>query len=206
MDRLEYAFVIFFITLGPIKCMAPFLQLTANFDARTKRSLALRGSLIAALVGLFIVFVGNSLREKWQIGQPDLMITFGILLLISALQQLTHAEHASESGAPPTDPAGLALSPIAFPIIITPYGIAALLLFAAVAEDREVFLTGVFGLFLALMAVNAAAMIFARQILFVVRPQILRAFGWVLGVLQASLAVYAIMSGLRLGFPTMAAG
>ncbi|MXO58574.1 MarC family protein [Altererythrobacter salegens] len=199
MDRLDYAFVIFFITLGPIKCLAPFLHTTANFDAPTKRMLAFRGTIIATIVGLFIVYIGNSMREKWGVGRPDLLVTFGILLLLSALEMLRSAQHPEPAEAPPESPKGLALSPIAFPIIITPYGIVALLVFAAVAENQVAFLEGVFGLFIGIMILNFFAMIFAKQILGFIRPQVLQAIGWVLSVLQASLAVTALMSGLRLG-------
>jgi len=199
MDRLDYAFVIFFVTLGPLKCMGPFLRVTARFDAATKSRIALKGTLIATAVGLFIVFVADSLRTRWGIGQPDLMITFGILLLLSALEQLRSAEHPHAAPAPPEDAKGMALSPVAFPIVITPYGIVALLLFAAVAESRQSFLIGVFGLFLLIMVMDYLSMVFARQVLGVLRPQVLQAVGWVLAVLQASLAVYAILSGLRLG-------
>lgn len=199
MDRLDYAFIIFFVTLGPIKCLVPFLRVTAKFDQPTKRSIALKGTIVASIVGLFIVFVGNLMRTKWGISSPDLYVTFGILLLISSLQQLSAAQHHPPAEEPPDDPKGVAMSPIAFPTIITPYGIAALLTFAAVAADRRSFLIGVGVLYLGIMVMNYLSMIFARQIVGFIRPQVLQAIGWVLAVLQASLAVYAITDGLRIG-------
>jgi hypothetical protein len=42
-------------------------------------------------------------------------------------------------------------------------------------------------------------MIFAGPILRTITPQALQPFGWVMAVLQASLAVLALMQGLRLG-------
>lgn len=199
MDRLEYAFVIFFITLGPIKCLVPFIRTTAHFDEKTKRSLAVKGTLIASVVGLFILLVGNGLRSNWGIAQPDLLITFGVLLFVAAMQQLANAQSHPAPADPPSEPQGLAMSPIAFPTIITPFGIVALLTFAAVAEARQSFLLGICVIFLVMMVLNLLAMMFARQILGFIRPQVLQAFGWLLAVLQASLAIHAIMSGLRMG-------
>ncbi len=199
MDRLEYAFVIFFITLGPIKCIGPFLHETARFDGPTRQKVALKGTLMATVVGLFIVFVADALRAKWEIARPDLLVTFGVLLLVASLQQLSAATGHQHSTEPPESPKGVALSPVAFPIIITPYGIVALLMFAAVVESTRTFLFGVFGLFLLIMLLNYLAMVFARQIVGFVRPQVLQAIGWVFAVLQASLAIHALLYGLRTG-------
>jgi multiple antibiotic resistance protein len=200
MDRLQYVFVIFFLTLGPIKIFGPFLHLTANFDEASKRRLARRGAVIATVVGLCVVFLGNRMREKWGIERPDLLVTFGILLLISALKQLDSAQHPHpQEHSPPAETRNLAFSPVAFPMIITPYGIVAMLLFAAVSPDRQSFLLGAFGVFAGIMVLNYLAMMFAGPILRTITPQALQAFGWVMAALQASLAVAALMQGLRLG-------
>jgi multiple antibiotic resistance protein len=200
MDKLQYVFVIFFVTLGPIKLFGPFLHLTANFDERSKRRLARRGTMIATVVGLCSVFLGNTLREKWGIERPDLLVTFGILLLISALHQLGSAEHPQPpQPSPPAGTRHLSFSPVAFPMIITPYGIVAMLLFAAVAPSTQSFLLGTFGVFAGIMLLDYLGMIFAGPILRTITPQALQVFGWVLAVLQASLAVLALMQGLRLG-------
>jgi multiple antibiotic resistance protein len=127
-----------------------------------------------------------------------LLITFGILLLISSLEALRAAQSPAARPDPPESPVGLALSPLAFPVIITPYGIAALLLFAAVAQGRT-FVIGTFGLFALIMLLNYLSMTFARPILAVLKPQVLQVIGWILGVLQLSAAVFAITVGLKDG-------
>jgi multiple antibiotic resistance protein len=198
MDRLEFVAIIFFVTLGPLKTIGPFAQLTRNFEAKIRHSLAIRSTLIASITGLFIIFIANVMRVQWGIGRPELLITFGILLMISSLEALRAAQSPAARPDPPESPAGLALSPLAFPVIITPYGIAALLLFAAVAQGQT-FIVGTFGLFLLVMLLNYLSMVFARPILAVLRPQILQVIGWILGVLQLSAAVFAITVGLTDG-------
>ena len=148
MNDLSFVLVIFFVTLGPIKVIAAFAQLTSQLPDGERRALALRSTLIATAVGFLILFIGDNLRQNWQIASPDLLLTGGLLLLIGALEAVKNAQHAPAPGAPPTSAKGLAMSPVTFPIIITPYGIVALLLFAAVAGDTRTFLTGVFGIFL----------------------------------------------------------
>jgi multiple antibiotic resistance protein len=198
MDRLEYISIIMFVTLGPLKVVGPFTQLTARFDASVRRGLALKATLVSTLTGLFIVFGADIMRSQWRVGTADLLVTFGILILLAAMHDLKSAEEGAPTQDPPSDPKGLAMSPIAFPTIITPYGIAALLVFAAVAEENGNLL-GLLEVFGVLMVLNFLAMVFSRQVLAVVRPQLLRAIGWVLSVLQASLAVAAISKGLSEG-------
>lgn len=198
MDRLEYIAIIMFVTLGPLKVVGPFTQLTARFDANVKQSLALKATLVATLTGLFIIFGADAMRSQWGVGTADLMVTFGILILLASLHDLKSAQEAAHPVEPPSDPKGLAMSPVAFPMIITPYGIAALLVFAAIAPEFG-YLIGLLTIFGTLMVLNYLAMVFSRQVLAVARPQLLRAIGWVLAVLQASLAVAAITKGLNEG-------
>ncbi|WP_159832501.1 MarC family protein, partial [Novosphingobium sp. TCA1] len=156
-----------------------------------------KAAVLATIVGLIIIFIGDNMREKWGIEREDLLVTGGLLLLIGALDSIKSAQHPHEKEAPPQSPDGLALSPVTFPIIITPYGIVALLLFAAVAGNTQTFVMGVFAIFLGMMIADYLAMIFSGPILRFVRPGSLMAFGWLVSVLQAALAVHAILSGLR---------
>lgn len=197
MNDLSFVLIIFFVTLGPIKVIPAYAQLTSQLSESDRRGLAIKATLLATAVGFLILFLGDKLRQNWQIGSADLLLTGGVLLLIGALEAVKNAQHAPPPGAPPTSVKGLALSPGTFPIIITPYGIVALLLFAAVASDTQTFLIGVFGIFLGMMVADCLAMIFARQLLGFIRIGTLMAFGWLVAVLQAALAIHAFMSGLQ---------
>lgn len=197
MNDLSFVLIIFFVTLGPIKVIPAYAQLTREIPAGDRRALAIKATLLATAVGFLILFLGDKLRANWQIGSADLLMTGGILLLIGALDAIKNAEHRPGAQEPPQSTKGLALSPVTFPIIITPYGIVALLLFAAVAGDTQTFLIGVFGIFLGMMVADCLAMIYARQLLGFIRIGTLMAFGWLIAVLQAALAIHAFMTGLQ---------
>ncbi|WP_313330893.1 MarC family protein [Sphingobium yanoikuyae] len=197
MNDLSFVLIIFFVTLGPIKVIPAYAQLTREISAGDRRALAIKATLLATAVGFLILFLGDKLRANWQIGSADLLMTGGILLLIGALDAIKNAEHRPDAQEPPQSTKGLALSPVTFPIIITPYGIVALLLFAAVAGDTQTFLIGVFGIFLGMMIADCLAMSYARQLLGFIRIGTLMAFGWLIAVLQAALAIHAFMTGLQ---------
>ena len=197
MNDLSFVLIIFFVTLGPIKVIPAYAQLTSQLSESDRRGLAIKATLLATAVGFLILFLGDKLRQNWQIGSADLLLTGGVLLLIGALEAIKNAQHRPDAQEPPQSAKGLALSPVTFPIIITPYGIVALLLFAAVAGDTQTFLIGVFGIFLGMMVADSLAMIYARKLLGFIRIGTLMAFGWLIAVLQAALAIHAFMTGLQ---------
>jgi multiple antibiotic resistance protein len=92
----------------------------------------------------------------------------------------------------------LALTPLAFPTIVTPYGTATLIVLMTTMQTLEqegvlLVLTGV------ILLLNWVAMIFARPILRLLAVP-LKLIGWVLGVLQVALALQLIyLAFLNLG-------
>ena len=75
----------------------------------------------------------------------------------------------------------MAFTPLTFPTIITPYGLAVLSLFLAAETTSYDF--AIFGIFLTMMVINLLAMLFAHQIRQLVRLHNLRIFGTVVGIL-----------------------
>jgi multiple antibiotic resistance protein len=84
---------------------------------------------------------------------------------------------------------------LTFPLIVTPYGIAALI--AVFAAGREATPTQIYVLLGVVMLLNLLTMLFVRQIM---RPPVLlvlQLVGAVLGILQVALAVQIVIRGLR---------
>jgi multiple antibiotic resistance protein len=102
----------------------------------------------------------------------------------------------AESGPQEYEPSlKLAVSPLAFPTIVTPYGIAAVIICMALTPD---FLTrgAIFGALLGLMVLNLVAMLFARPALsYAGMP--MQIVGIVLGIIQVALGLQIIVMGLR---------
>ena len=128
---------------------------------------------------------------------PALHIAAGIVLLLVALQSLL-ASYSPPSEAPEPHPRRLnfILSPLVYPIILSPYGIATFILILASKYTVGLYSDlMVVGMFLAVMAVNLVVMWFARTI---VRygGSFLLILGAVFGVLQVALAIKMILDAL----------
>ena len=83
------------------------------------------------------------------------------------------------------------------PIILTPYGVAAVLLFMAAREGDGGFVLKVLGALAAVMALNLAMLLNAGRVLRVFGASPVRVAGWVFAVLLAVLAVQAVVEPVR---------
>src|SRR5262249_28092638 len=84
---------------------------------------------------------------------------------------------------------------VAFPIVVTPYGIAAVI--ALLVNSPDLPRTGaVMAILVVVMLLNLLAMLYARRIMAGAFILALQIFGAVLGVLQVALAVQFTLRGL----------
>lgn len=193
-------FFMLFLMIGPIQILVPFVTMTRGSEPRFRRRLATRAILFSAAALALAGMLGRVILENFDISLPVLAITGGIILFLVALQTVLH-QSAGVPGPPqeygqPTD-LSLALTPLAFPIIVTPYGIAAVIVFATLAtgrHDQEITVAGIVWLILVL---DWLAMLFAETILRWTGTA-LQVFAVVLGVTQAALGLQVILHNLHL--------
>jgi multiple antibiotic resistance protein len=193
-------FTIFFITLGPLKILGPFAQRTHGLDDATVRQIAVRAFLIATISAIAGGFLGAALLANWRVSIGAMIIAGGIVFLLVGLRQLLEQyepPHAPDANMPalPASPTSAALK-LLFPIVLTPFGIAAVIVLLALSTEsgRTAIIVG---MVVVVMLLNLIAMLFARRILVGVTIVVLQILGAVLGILQAGLAVQIILRGLR---------
>lgn len=188
-------FTAFFVMLGPVKIIAPFAKFTAGMEEGAARRLALEATGIACAGGIVAAIFGQRILASWDISLNALRLAAGLVLLLVALRA-TLDQYAPPQEAPTAEGRGnLAFSPLAFPMILTPYGLAILILILAVfgGLERD---AAVFAIFLLVMLLDLAVMWFARAIMRRGR-WILALFGAVLVVMQVALAIELILDALR---------
>lgn len=193
---LGIVFTAFFLMLGPIKIFVPFVQATIGMEQAEARRVALKAVGYASVIGVVAALLGQRILVSWGISLPALHLAAGVILMLVALRNMialyAPSQDMSKSTTPPSNPA---LAPLAFPTILSPYGIAIFILFLAVSRDLlNDFI--IFGIFLAVMLLNLLSMRYAQAI--VKRGGTLFAIlGAVIGVLLVALAVQMILDALR---------
>ncbi|MEM1170956.1 MAG: MarC family protein [Cyanobacteria bacterium P01_H01_bin.35] len=197
---ISSVFTIFFLTIGPLKIVPTFVSLTANADDTLRKKMAFRGFWISTLVVILTALFGIGLLDKYGIPISALLMAAGIVLFLVALRMvMAQYGSAAPPPSPPENPSlDLVVTPLIFPTILTPYGVAIVMLIMSILKKvvgNEVL---VLGLLVLVMVFNLLNMLYARQILKVLKPSILKVLGLVLGIIQLSLAISWIFTAIRM--------
>lgn len=195
---LGAVFTLLFITLGPLKLLGPFAQLTHGVDDSTVRKIASRAFLIALAAVVLGGFAGRELMLNWNISVPGMELAGGVIFFLVGLRivmQQYQPDHAS-LGPLPAQPLAAAMR-FTFPNVVTPYGIAALIVLLANSRTDSTRTVAILALVVGIMLLNLLAMRYARQIMAGFTVIVLQVLGAVLGVLQVALAVEMLLRGLR---------
>ena len=199
------ALIFFFLTLGPLKAIAPFAQLTQGTDPAFRRAVAWRATAIATIVVLAVALLGDLVLENWHVSVAAVVITGSISLFCQALQLIMQPLAAAPSPTPqaagqPPPSLEIASFPLAIPALVTAPGIAAIAAFMAIAGSDWTQRGIVLAALLVIMGLNLATLLNIEVISRHGSPLAQRVFGWVLAVLQAALAAQYLINGLvRLG-------
>ena len=193
----QQIFLFFFLTLGPIKIIGPFARTTQGAGVLLAHRIAWRAILFASLTLLLAALVGESFIERYDMPLPILALAGGVVLFLVALQTVLQqfTPPARSEGEAATATLSAAITPIAFPIVVTPYGIAALIIFVALSPDWQGRLNVAF-ILLGIMLLNLVAMLLARHILRFLGV-FLQILGAVLGIIQVALGLQIILNSLR---------
>ncbi len=184
------AFLLFFIMLGPIKVIGPFASAAKGLPGPAMRALALKAfamSLVAVVGG---GFVGKVLLGNWQIPVAVMELAGGLIFTLAALQMVMH-QYDTAPAEKPTPPG---LIQLVFPVNVTPYGMAAVIVLLSLALDVSRVGT-LLVIALAVLVLNLLAMLVARSVIhWIALP--LQILGAVLGVQQVALGLKILIDGL----------
>jgi multiple antibiotic resistance protein len=191
-------FTLFFVMLGPLKILGPFAQRTR--DIPDPGRIAWHAFVLATLGAITGGFLGTLLLDKWHVSFPALTLGGGIIFFLVAVQQLLaqyrpRGSTASQADEPlPASPLAAALQ-LVFPIVLTPYGIAAVIALLA-RSDSNTRTVSILVMLVLIMVINFLAMLFARRILVGIVPVLLQLLGAVMAILQLALSIQFILWGL----------
>lgn len=202
MSQLSYVFIIFFLTLGPLKVIPIFYRLSYNATDSFRKKLAFRTTILSSTIIFIIAILGRLILSQWDISRPALLISGGLLLLISAIQMLL--QFKLPKPLPLNNPSPiegtiipLSISPLSIPTIITPYGVVAILVTTSQAQGNPQRQLVIFAMLLLIVILNWLGMVLAKNIIETINIVTLLIVGWVFAVLQTGLAVDLMIEGFK---------
>ena len=197
---LKNVIVILFLSIGPLGIIPAFAKLTANADSKLKNRIAFRGFWISTITILAVALIGQGMIANYRVSLNALLTATGLILAIVAVRSILAAYGSKQNADSEAEKPALAmaLSPLSFPTILPPFGIAIVLLIMIVGTRLDANVNLILGIIVILMVLNFICMLSARAILKVLRPQFLQVVGVVLSVIKLGIGITWIYGGIAL--------
>jgi multiple antibiotic resistance protein len=193
---LAKVFLFFFIMLGPLKVLGPYVAITHAIPDAERRGIPWKVTLIATIAVLVGGYVGARLMRNWDI-TPGVMEFAGAIVFFLVALRMVLAQYAEPLAASPAPVPATPVMRLVFPVVVTPYGVATVITLMVMSADGSR-MVGILAMVLLVMVLNLLTMLFAHAIMRWITPLPLQVLGAVLGILQVALALQ-IMVGLVQG-------
>ena len=200
MEQVLNNFIFFFAVIDPIGTVPVFLAVTAGYDTKDSRKIALQAIFLSTMILLFFLAAGELILDALQIPLPAFQIAGGIVLLLFALTMIFGESKPDEEIRLAKNTNEVAVFPLAVPSIASPGAMLAAVLLtdnSRYSLEEQVFTA------LAMVAVLLVALT-----LLLISPWINRMIGRngasvvsrVMGLILSSIAVANILEGISVYF------
>jgi multiple antibiotic resistance protein len=196
------AFTTFFATVSPVDVAALFAALSAAATPKQRRSMAVKGTLIATILLLLFTLFGAEVLRWMGITLPALKTAGGVLLLLMSIDMvfarpsgMTSTTVAETSEAATKN--DISVFPLATPLIAGPGALGAAVLLTAETEGDLVLQATVVAALLVVMAITLALLLIAAQVHRFLGVTGQNVITRVVGILLAALAVQFLFDGVR---------
>lgn len=191
----------FFATIGPLDVAAVYAGLTATETPRRRRSMAIRGTLIAASILVVFAIVGEYLLASLGISLAALRTGGGILLLLIGIDMVFARTSGGTSTTEEEEQEAMgkrdiSVFPLATPLIAGPGAMGAVILLMANSEGNLVLQATVIGSLLTIILLTFSMLLLASKIQQLFGITGMQVVTRIFGVLLSALAVQFIFDGI----------
>lgn len=184
-------FTLFFIMLGPLRFIDTYTSLTADVPQGVRKKLAFKTGLISIVALILSSLIGAKLIGSWNIMPQVLLLTVGLIFFIVALSPVIHGQVRILGKIETLTPDELALH-----LVITPHGMAALIVLLSVSHNIQRVLM-IFSCLLLVMIINTLFMAFVKPGKETQKSLFSKILSAVLGTMQFALSIQIIMTSLN---------
>lgn len=188
--------------LDPIGSVPVYLEATKRFDQRQKRKVAIRASVIAFLILLFFIVVGQVILEGMAVTLDAFQISGGVILFLFALTMIFGEGKPEREKHMIKDYKHVIIFPVAIPSIASPGAIMAVVLMT----DNHIYSIEEQAITTSLVLVVVLATMLLLLMASFVQKRIgeygITVISKIMGLILAAYAVQSILSGLK-GFFNM---
>lgn len=186
-----------FAVIDPIGTVPVYLEATKQFDKVHKRKIAIQASVVAFLILLFFIIIGQLILEGMNISLSAFQISGGVILFLFALTMIFGDGKPNKEMSQITDYKHVTVFPVAIPAIASPGAIMAVVLMT----DNHIytFAQQAFTTLMVLVVVGFTTILLlgATKVQNAIGTYGITVISKIMGLILASYAVQSILSGLR---------
>jgi multiple antibiotic resistance protein len=201
LETAIVTFTTFFATIGPVDVAVIFAAMTKSSNAKQKRTMAVRGTLIAFAILIIFALMGETLLKTLGISLAALKFSGGILLLLIAIDMVfartsggsSTTEEENKEGAGKED---ISVFPLATPLIAGPGSMGAIMLLMARAQGDTKTQAIVIASMTAVLLVTLILLLLSGKVQKILGITGIHVISRVFGVILAALAVQFMFDGI----------
>jgi multiple antibiotic resistance protein len=204
LELLINTFVLLVVVIDPLGLVPIFAAITEGESAATRRRMAVRGTLIAAVILVVFVFTGDAILRTLRVSVSAFQIAGGVLLFLLAVD-MVFARHSGLRSTTEREQReaihkkDVSVFPLAFPLIAGPGALTTVLLMVGDQEPNAAVLLAELAVLLAVLALTLVVLLFATHILRLMGETGANVVTRLLGVVLAALAVQYMLDGVQGG-------
>ncbi|MDP2311775.1 MAG: MarC family protein [Pseudomonadota bacterium] len=187
LQSFDQVFVPVFVAMSPLTVLPVFLSMTEGYTLPETQSLARKGIVTAFTVAMTITLVGQWVFQLLGITVNDLRVAGGLILLSLAMYDLILSKERRKA----SDSEDAGVVPLGTPLIVGPGTMTACLVLADTHGRSLVIVALVLNL-----ALTALLLHNAKRLQVFLRPAVTRAFGKVMALFLAAIAVSMMRVGI----------
>jgi len=195
---VEFLTTIFFVfaVIDPIGTIPVYLEATKEFDLHHKKKIAVRASIIAFLILLFFIIIGQLILEGMSVSLDAFQISGGVILFLFALTMIFGDGKPELEKNKITDYKHVTIFPIAIPSIASPGAIMAVVLMTdnhIYSIQQQSITTGIV---LLVIGITCLILLGANLLQKRIGDYGITVISKIMGLILASYAVQSILSGI----------
>ena len=196
LGALAENFVTLFVVLDPIGSVPIFLNATARVEPAGRKKVAVISVLVASIVLMLFLYLGQYLLEEMHIGIPAFRIAGAAILFIFALHMIFSGHHDGGAAEANRSAAEIAVFPVAMPGIASPGALCAVVLLTDNNRFSLLDETVIAGLTLGIMLLVLIALLAAGRINRLLGNAGISVVTQIMGLILASFSVQQMLDGL----------
>lgn len=198
------AFITLFVVIDPPGCAPIYAGLTKGASAALQRSMAIRATVIAAVILLIFALFGEQLLAALHIELDSFRIAGGFMLFWIAFEMVfekrtQRREERAEKVSSNPEIEDVSIFPMAMPMLAGPGAIASIMLLMSGAEGTDQTLV-ILGALAAVLIITMISLIAAGPLIRLLGDRVEAVITRLLGVLLAALAAQYVIDGLKGSF------